>query len=308
VQHKPVMLAEVVEHLAVKASGCYVDCTFGRGGHSQELLSLLGANGRLLALDRDIEAVESEAALSLLKDKRFQLIHARFSDLKILVAEKGWLGQVDGILLDLGVSSPQLDSPERGFSFMQEGPLDMRMDKASGISAADWLAKVEEKELVRVLFEFGEERFARRIARSIIAARNEASITTTQHLVELIEHAVPGRERNKHPATRTFQAIRIQINKELDELGQVLEQSLALLGHGGRLVVISFHSLEDRIVKRFINAESGGKNDPGRLPVKQSEIKPGLLKKIGKPVKASEQEIAKNPRARSAIMRVAEKI
>ena len=307
-QHNPVMLAEVVEKLAIKESGFYVDCTFGRGGHSQEILKLLGANGSLLALDCDAQAVKSDAALRLLKDSRFRLINARFSALEQLVINEGWLGQVDGILLDLGVSSPQLDSSLRGFSFMQDGPLDMRMDTGSGNSAAAWLAKVEEKELTKVLFEYGEERYARRIARVIISARNLVPITTTRQLVGLIETAVPVRERNKHPATRTFQAIRIEINKELEELKKVLEQSLKVLRLGGRLVVISFHSLEDRIVKRFINAESGHKYDPGRLPVKQAEIRSGMLKKIGKPLKATEQEVADNPRARSAIMRVAERM
>lgn len=307
-QHKPVMLVEAIDQLAIKEAGTYVDCTFGRGGHSREILNLLGENGRLLALDRDAEAVKSDAAMRLLKDKRFQLRQERFSALEDVVKNEGWLGQVDGILLDLGVSSPQLDSSSRGFSFMQEGPLDMRMDAGSGMPASDWLAKADEKDLAKVLHDYGEERYARRIARAIVAHRNSAPITTTRQLADLIEKAAPAHERNKHPSTRAFQAIRIEINQELEELKRVLEQSLRVLRRGGRLVVISFHSLEDRIVKRFINAESGRKHDPGRLPVKQADIKPGLLKKIGKPLKASEQEIADNPRARSAVMRVAERI
>jgi 16S rRNA (cytosine1402-N4)-methyltransferase len=261
-----------------------------------------------LALDRDVDAVKSEAAVRLLKDSRFQLKHERFSALEKVVANKGWLGQVDGILLDLGVSSPQLDNSLRGFGFMQDGPLDMRMDTGSGIPASAWLARVEEKKLARILSEYGEERFARRIARAIIDARTSTPIATTKQLVGLIEAAVPMRERNKHPATRTFQAVRIEINQELEELKKVLQQSLTVLRRGGRLVVISFHSLEDRIVKRFINAESGRKYDPGRLPVKQADIETGVLRIIGKPVKASAKEVTENPRARSAIMRVAERM
>lgn len=307
-QHKPVMLAKVLEQLAIKEDGVYLDCTFGRGGHSQGILSVLGASGRLLAIDRDIDAIDSEVAKTMLKDKRFTLKHCRFSALESIVASVGLVGQVDGILLDLGVSSPQLDDPERGFSFMQNGPLDMRMDSSADMTAAKWLSKVDEKELARVLFEYGEERFARRIAHAIVETRTAAPLTTTRQLVELIEHVIPKREKHKHPATRSFQAIRIEVNKELDELKSVLQQSMRVLKQGGRLVVISFHSLEDRIVKQFIRSESGAKYDPGKFPIKEADIAKGVLVKRGKPLKADKLEIEQNPRARSAIMRVAERV
>jgi 16S rRNA (cytosine1402-N4)-methyltransferase len=302
------MLAEVLEQLAIKEDGIYLDCTFGRGGHSQGILSLLGASGRLLAFDRDVDAIDSEVAKAMLKDKRFTLRHSCFSALGSVVASEGLVGQIDGILLDLGVSSPQLDDPQRGFSFMQNGPLDMRMDSSAEMTAAKWLSKVDEKELVRVLFEYGEERFARRIAHAIIETRADKPLTTTRELVALIEDVVPKREKHKHPATRSFQAIRIEVNKELAELKDVLQQSIQVLRQGGRLVVISFHSLEDRIVKQFIRNESGAKYDPGKLPVKEADITKGFLVKRGKPLKADKLEIEQNPRARSAIMRVAERV
>jgi 16S rRNA (cytosine1402-N4)-methyltransferase len=308
VQHKPVMLAEVLEQLAVKENGIYLDCTFGRGGHSQGILALLGTSGRLIALDRDTEAVESDVAKAMLKDARFTLRHGCFSALESVAANEGLAGQIDGIVLDLGVSSPQLDDPERGFSFMQDGPLDMRMDSKADMTAAKWLAQVDEKELVRVLFEYGEERFARRIAHAIVETRAERPLTTTRGLVKLIEDAIPKREKHKHPATRSFQAIRIAVNSELDELKAALRQSIRVLRQGGRLVVVSFHSLEDRIVKQFMRAESGAKYDPGKLPVKEADIAKGVLVKRGKPLKASEAEIVLNPRARSAVMRVAERV
>ena len=307
-EHRPVMLAEVLAQLAIKEDGIYVDCTFGRGGHSQGILSLLGSSGRLLAIDRDVEAVNSEVAQELLKDKRFTLIHSRFSVLENVLMNAGLAGQIDGILFDLGVSSPQLDDPLRGFSFMQDGPLDMRMDNANDMTAALWLAHVDEKELAKVLFEYGEERFAKRIARAIVETRAEKPLTTTRELVKLIEEAIPIREKHKHPATRSFQAIRIEVNKELDELKAALQQSVRVLKQGGRLVVISFHSLEDRIVKQFIRAESGAKYDPGKLPVKEADITKGILAKRGKALKATGLEIAQNPRARSAVMRVAERV
>jgi 16S rRNA (cytosine1402-N4)-methyltransferase len=306
-QHKPVMLAEALEQLAIKEDGVYLDCTFGRGGHSQEILSFLGASGRLLAIDRDVAAIDSDIARELLKDKRFTLKHGCFSALGSVAVDAGLVGQIDGILLDLGVSSPQLDDPQRGFSFMQDGPLDMRMDGTADMTAAKWLAHVDEKELVGVLFEYGEERFAKRIARAIVEVRAEKPLTTTRELVKLIEEAIPMREKHKHPATRSFQAIRIEVNQELDELKTALQQSVQVLKQGGRLVVISFHSLEDRIVKQFIRAESGAKYDPGKLPVREADIIKGILAKRGKPLKATESEIAQNPRARSAIMRVAER-
>ena len=302
------MYAEALQQLAIKSDGVYLDCTFGRGGHSQGILDLLGSNGQLLAFDRDADAINADRAQAMRSDKRFTLKHSCFSELENIVNSEGLAERVDGILLDLGVSSPQLDTPERGFSFLRNGPLDMRMDSSAGISAQQWLSSVDEKDLVKVLFEYGEEKFARRIARAILEQRVKSPITTTKQLADLIEDVVPIREKHKHPATRTFQAIRIEINKELDELSTVLDQAIRVLGPGGKLVVISFHSLEDRIVKRFIRAESGAKHNPGKLPIKEVDILKGVLKKPGKGFKASAQEINQNPRSRSAVMRVAEKI
>jgi len=302
------MYAEALQYLVIKEDGIYLDCTFGRGGHSQGILNLLGQNGRLLAFDRDSDAINSEYAQAMLTDERFKLKHSCFSQLESIVESAGMAGKIDGILLDLGVSSPQLDNPERGFSFLRDGPLDMRMDGNAGVSAEQWLTSVDEKDLVKVLFEYGEEKFARRIARAIVEKRAESPIATTRQLAELIEDAVPIREKHKHPATRTFQAIRIEINSELDELKDVLQQSTQVLAPGGRLVVISFHSLEDRIVKRFIRDESGAKYNPGKLPIKEVDIAKGILKKVSKALKADTQEIRQNPRARSAVMRVAERV
>ncbi len=307
-EHLPVMFAEALQQLAIYKSGIYLDCTFGRGGHSKGILDQLGPEGRLLAFDRDLDAINSDYAQAMLEDKRFTLKHTPFSELENIVASEGLTGQVDGILMDLGVSSPQLDNPERGFSFLRDGPLDMRMDGNSGVTAEQWLASVDEKDLVKVLFEYGEERFARRIAHAIIEKRVESPITTTRALAKLIEEAVPIKDKYKHPATRSFQAIRIEINSELDELKSALQQSARILKPNGRLVVISFHSLEDRIVKRFIRAESGAKYNPGKLPIKEIDITKGILKKSGKALKAEPQEIAQNPRSRSAIMRVAERV
>ena len=307
-EHLPVMYAEALQHLAIREDGIYLDCTFGRGGHSQGILALLGQEGQLIAFDRDLDAVNSVLAQSLLKDQRFRLVHSCFSQLEVQLESLGLIGRIDGILMDLGVSSPQLDNPERGFSFLRDGPLDMRMDETAGVSAEQWLASVDEKYLVNVLFEYGEEKFARRIAKAIVERRLESPITTTKQLASLIEDVVPMREKNKHPATRTFQAIRIEINKELEELKQVLEQSARVLSPNGRLVAISFHSLEDRIVKRFIRDESGAKYDPRKFPVKEADIAKGVLKKVGKAYKASDLEVKQNPRARSAVMRVAERV
>ncbi len=307
-EHLPVMYAEALQQLAIKSDGVYLDCTFGRGGHSQGILDLLDSNGRLLAFDRDEDAINAGRAKEMILDKRFTLKHSCFSQLENIVSSEGLVGKVDGILLDLGVSSPQLDTPERGFSFLRDGPLDMRMDSSNGLSAEQWLSSVDEKDLVKVLFEYGEEKFARRIARAILEKRAKSPITTTKQLADLIEDVVPIREKHKHPATRTFQAIRIEINKELDELSTVLDQAIRVLGPEGKLVVISFHSLEDRIVKRFIRDESGAKHNPGKLPIKEIDIAKGALKKPGKAFKASDQEVIQNPRARSAVMRVAERI
>lgn len=307
-EHLPVMFAEALQHLAIKEDGIYIDCTFGRGGHSQGILNLLGSNGQLIAFDRDLDAVNSEYAKVLLADSRFKLIHSCFSQIESELENLGLIGKVDGILMDLGVSSPQLDNPERGFSFLRDGPLDMRMDESTGLSAEQWLASVDEKDLVKVLFEYGEEKFARRIAKAIVERRIETPITTTKQLASLIEDVIPMREKHKHPATRTFQAIRIEVNKELDELKLVLERSARVLSPGGRLVAISFHSLEDRIVKRFIRDESGAKYNPGKFPVKEVDIAKGILKKIGKAIKAGDLEVRQNSRARSAVMRVAERV
>lgn len=307
-EHLPVMFAEALQHLAIKEDGIYLDCTFGRGGHSQGILNLLGPSGQLIAFDRDLDAVNSEYAKVLLVDSRFKLLHSCFSQIESELESLGLIGKVDGILMDLGVSSPQLDNPERGFSFLRNGPLDMRMDETTGLSAEQWLASVDEKDLVKVLFEYGEEKFARRIAKAIVERRVEAPITTTQQLANLIEDVIPMREKHKHPATRTFQAIRIEVNKELDELKLVLERSARVLSPGGRLVAISFHSLEDRIVKRFIRDESGAKYNPGKFPVKEVDIAKGILKKIGKAIKAGDLEVRQNSRARSAVMRVAERV
>lgn len=302
------MFSETLQQLAIKKDGIYLDCTFGRGGHSRGILAELGASGQLLALDRDIAAVQSQDARIMCEDPRFKVAHRRFSELECVASEAGLSGSVDGILMDLGVSSPQLDTPERGFSFLRDGPLDMRMDDTSGISAQQWLAEVDEKELVRVLFEYGEERFARRIAKAVLEKRALSPITDTRQLAALIAEAVPFMEKHKHPATRTFQAIRIEINKELDELKEVLRQSIRVLKPGGRVVIISFHSLEDRIVKRFIRDEAGAKFDPGRFPIKEIDIEQGVLKKIGKALKAGKAELVENPRARSAVMRTAERV
>jgi 16S rRNA (cytosine1402-N4)-methyltransferase len=307
-EHLPVMYAEALQHLAIKEDGIYLDCTFGRGGHSQGILDLLGENGQLVCFDRDAEAFNSDCAQTMLLDKRVELKHSCFSQLEAIVENAGLVGKIDGVLMDLGVSSPQLDDPERGFSFLRDGPLDMRMDGSAGISAEQWLISVDEKDLVKVLFEYGEERFARRIAKAIVEKRQELPITTTRQLAKLIEDTIPIKEKHKHPATRTFQAIRIEINRELDELMTVLEQSARVLKPGGRLVAISFHSLEDRIVKRFIRNESGAKYNPGKLPIKEVDIAKGILKKVGKAFKAGAQEIRQNPRARSAVMRVAERV
>jgi len=305
-KHIPVLLGESMQALGVTANGCYVDGTFGRGGHSRAILDRLGPGGRLLAVDRDPDAVAAGGALAR-ADTRFTITRARYAELPQILAQAGLTGRVDGLLLDLGVSSPQLDSAGRGFSFAADGPLDMRMDPSSGESAADWLARAGEAEITRVLKEYGEERFARRIARALCRERIQAPITTTGRLAALCERAVPTREPGKHPATRTFQALRIQINGELDELKALLGQVCTLLAVGGRLVIISFHSLEDRIVKRFIRDESRGGTLPKGLPVRDDQL-PRRLKPIGRAVHPSEAEVQANPRARSAVLRAAERL
>jgi 16S rRNA (cytosine1402-N4)-methyltransferase len=300
--HLPVMLDEVLECLAIEAGGFYVDCTFGRGGHSKAILSRLNASGRLLALDKDPSAIEAATASGLTGDGRLEVVHGAFTHLAGEIDVRGCRGQVSGVLMDLGVSSPQLDEAERGFSFMRSGPLDMRMDTTQGPTAAEWLNTVDESELVRVLREYGEERFAKRIASAIVRGR---PLSTTGELAEMISSAVPTRERNKHPATRSFQAIRIAVNRELDELSQALQQALEVLKPGGRLVVISFHSLEDRIVKRFMREQEKGVRVPAHLPLLE-EHKP-RLRSVCKAITPSEREMAANPRARSAILRCAER-
>lgn len=303
--HDTVLLHEAVNALVTRADGRYVDGTFGRGGHSRQILSRLSEQGRLLGIDRDPQAVEVGRKLAQ-DDLRFGIRHGEFSGVAEFVRELGWPG-VDGILLDLGVSSPQLDDAQRGFSFLRDGPLDMRMNPQAGESAADWLARAKEQDIAWVLKEYGEERFARRMASAIVKARQEAPIRTTGRLAQIISEANPRWEQGKHPATRAFQAIRIHINGELEEVSRTLAQATELLSIGGRLVVISFHSLEDRIVKRFMRDQVKGDPLPAKLPVMAKDI-PQRFKLVDKPVKASDEEVAGNPRSRSAVMRVMEKI
>lgn len=305
-QHQPVLLAEAIDNLGIKPDGVYVDATFGRGGHSKVVLSHLGPTGRLLAMDKDPEAIAC-ANQHFSSDKRFAIYHGSFAALKTFVKNQNVAGKVDGILFDLGVSSPQLDNPERGFSFQQSGKLDMRMDSSSGLDAATWIATVSETDLANVLYEYGEERFSRRIARAIVTARTETPIVTTQQLAEIVAKAHPAWEKGKNPATRSFQGIRIFINQELDDLKQGLEQALEALNVGGRLLVISFHSLEDRIVKHFIqHHERGDDHLPARLPVKHVDHT-ARLRRLGRAIKPSSEEVERNPRARSAVLRIAEK-
>ena len=305
-EHTPVLLDEVLAGLEVRPDGRYCDATFGRGGHTAAILAALGPAGRVYAIDRDPEAVAAGRA-RFGAEPRLTLIRGSFGRLEELVRTAGLEGQLQGVLLDLGVSSPQLDEARRGFSFMQDGPLDMRMDNESGQSAAQWLAKAGEREIADVLHHLGEERFARRIARRIVAARALEPITRTSQLAALVAEAVPTREPGKHPATRTFQAIRIHVNGELDVLDAVLPQALRLLAPGGRLCVISFHSLEDRIVKRFIRREEQGDPVYAGLPDVPPHARP-RLKRVGGAVVASEAEVAANPRARSAVLRIAERV
>ena len=307
-KHITVLLDEAVNGLGLKTDGIYVDGTFGRGGHSRHILSQLGAQGRLIAIDRDPRAIETGGAL-MKEDPRFTIIHGPFSGLPEYIKALGLAGKVDGVLLDLGVSSPQLDDAERGFSFMRDGPLDMRMDPTSGISAAAWLAKADVDDIGWVLKTFGEEKFAYRIARAIVADREETPFLRTLQLAKLIERLCPKREKKKHPATRSFQAIRIYINSELEEIHKVLDGALDILAIGGHLSVISFHSLEDRIVKRFIRKQEKGREYPPGLPLTEAQMQHGkTLKSLGKALKPGAEEINENPRARSSVLRVAQKI
>jgi 16S rRNA (cytosine1402-N4)-methyltransferase len=301
--HAPVLVEEAVDGLDVRSAGVYVDCTFGRGGHSRLILARLGPDGRLIALDRDPEAVRAGAEID---DPRFTIIHGAFGQLAGRLRAIG-ITHVHGILLDLGVSSPQLDAAHRGFSFMRDAPLDMRMDTTQGATAAEWLATASEAEIREVIKTYGEERFAKSIAAAIVAARARRPLGTTRQLAALVAEAVPTREPRQDPATRTFQALRIHVNQELEELSVALPQCVELLEPGGRLVVISFHSLEDRIVKRFMRDYSQADTLPPRLAVRARDLPQPKLRIVGKARRPTEAEIAANPRARSAIMRIAEK-
>ena len=302
--HITVLLDEAVEALSVKQDGIYVDGTFGRGGHSRKILSQLGEGGNLYSLDRDLAAIN---AGRLVKDARFHLMHAHFSKMREVLSEQGVL-RVDGILLDLGISSPQIDEAERGFSFRFDAPLDMRMDQSQGRTVADYLQTVTERELGEVIKAYGEERFAKQIARAIIASRARGEpISTTRQLAKIVAGAIPKAEPGQDPATRTFQALRIFINQELEELSLVLPQCLELLNPGGRLAVISFHSLEDRIVKRFIKSEQDRDTLPTNFPVRAKDLPQPRMVAVGSAVKPSAAEVARNPLSRSAVMRVAER-
>ncbi len=300
--HKPVLLSEALTALALRPDGTYVDATFGRGGHSRGILGALGPAGRLLALDRDPEAEQAARAIS---DPRFAFFRSAFSRLDAIFAANH-VARVDGMLFDLGVSSPQLDDPSRGFSFRADGPLDMRMDPDAGPSAAEWLASAEEKTITEVLRDYGEERFAKQIAAAIVAARRSEPLRRTGQLAHLVGQAVRTREPGQDPATRTFQALRIHLNRELEEVSVSLPRATARLAPGGRLAVISFHSLEDRIVKRFMQA-AAKPVVPREVPLKAHEMPKGALRLVGRAVRASDAEVISNPRARSATLRAAER-
>lgn len=301
-EHYPVLFEEALEGLDIRPSGIYVDGTFGRGGHARGILARLGEEGRLYGLDRDPQAADTAHAL---QDARFHFVATPFSALTEVAESLAIRGRVDGVLLDLGVSSPQLDQAERGFSFMREGPLDMRMDTRVGMTAAQWLQQARGEDIARVLREYGEERFAKRIARAIVEQRTEQPLRTTGDLARLIEQASPSRERDKHPATRSFQAIRIHINDELGELRRGLEGALEVLAPGGRLAVISFHSLEDRIVKRFMRDKALGDRVPKGVPITGGPLN-ARLRIVVRKATAGKREVAENPRSRSAVLRVAE--
>ena len=303
--HTSVMVKEVVEALNIRPDGTYVDATFGRGGHTRAILECLGPAGRVLAIDRDPDACRYGHEV-FANEPRMLLVQARFSDLAAIIEREGLRQRITGMVFDLGVSSPQLDHASRGFSFQKQGPLDMRMDFSTGETVADWLSAVEEAELVRVLRELGEERYAKRIARAVVGARGHVPLTTTTELAALISQCVPTAEPGKHPATRTFQALRIKVNGELDELDVILSQIESLLSVNGRLVVISFHSLEDRRVKHFFRRCARGDRYPPDLPITRDQIRP-TLRLVGKLLRPTSEEVDLNPRARSAVMRVAER-
>lgn len=301
-EHIPVLLAEALDALAVRPDGVYVDGTFGRGGHSRALLARLGPGGRLIALDRDPSAIAAGQAIT---DPRFTLVHARFAEMGAVLEQLGVHG-VDGVLLDIGVSSPQLDEAARGMSFRQDAPLDMRMDTSRGETVAQWLARADEADIREVIRDYGEERFASAIAKAIVAARSERPVDTTYQLAQIVASAVRTREAGQHPATRSFQALRIFINKELEELSLVLPQALAVLKPSGRLAVICFHSLEDRIVKRFMADQANPPQPPRGLPLRADQLPRPTMTLIAR-IRAGSEEVAANPRARSATLRVAEK-
>ena len=309
-EHRTVLLEPAVEQLAICEDGLYIDATFGRGGHSAAILAKLGEKGRLIMIDKDPTAIAA-AEQRFANDQRVQIVQGAFTLIESFINAQQLTGQVNGILLDLGISSPQVDEASRGFSFMQDGPLDMRMDTTQGITAAEWLASVDEQVLANALFTYGEERLSRRIARTICEQRQTQPLTTTLQLAELVKKIYPRpkptQRKRIHPATRTFQAIRIIINRELEDLAIALKQSLSVLATGGRLVVISFHSLEDRIVKRFMRDKARGKDYPMHLPILEQDLGK-QLKIVGGFIKPSDGEVQYNPRARSAVMRVAEKI
>ncbi len=302
--HVTVLLEEAVESLAIKADGVYMDATFGRGGHSRRILSALGEKGRLVAVDRDPQAIAAGAAIN---DPRFRLVHRAFGEIAEAAHEAG-VNDVDGILFDIGVSSPQIDDGGRGFSFRHDAPLDMRMDTTQGETAAEWLARAEIRDITEVIRDYGEERFAFQIAKKVVAARLEQPIVTTAQFAALVRAAVRTREPGQDAATRSFQALRIHINQELGQLEVALPQALELLKPGGRLVVISFHSLEDRIVKNFMRRQSSADDLPKNLPLRADQLPKPKLRLVGKAIKPSAAEVAANPRARSAVMRVAEKL
>ncbi|MAG77228.1 MAG: 16S rRNA (cytosine(1402)-N(4))-methyltransferase [Colwelliaceae bacterium] len=305
--HISVLLDEAIQALAINESGTYIDCTFGRGGHSTQILSQLSEQGQLLAIDRDPTAIA--AAEKFADDSRFAIEHFGFAELGNIAEKRELIGKVDGILFDLGVSSPQLDEAERGFSFMNDGPLDMRMDTTRGETAAEWLARVDVEDLSWVLKTFGEEKHAWRIANAIVDSREENPLTRTGQLAKLIATTAPQREIKKHPATRSFQAIRMYINSELDQIEQALAASLKVLKPGGRLVVISFHSLEDRLVKQFMRKHSQGKQVPRGMPISEAELQKGKkLSLVGRKTKPSKAEVERNVRARSSVLRVAERL
>lgn len=306
--HVTVLLDEALDGLSLKPDGIYIDATFGRGGHSRKLLSQLGPDGKLYAIDRDPTAIAVAKELEL-EDSRFTILPGPFSGLASYVEELGLIGEIDGVLMDLGVSSPQLDDAERGFSFMREGPLDMRMDPTSGRSVAQWLAQAEVDEISSVIKNFGEENWAVHIARAIVKDRVDTPFETTKQLADFIARVVPVKDKNKHPATRTFQAFRIYINSELEEVEQALLASIDVLKSGGRLSIISFHSLEDRIVKRFIRKQSKGDEVPFGIPMTEEQLnKSRTYKAIGKAIKPSKTEIEQNPRARSSVLRIAQRL